>query len=821
MVESPTGRRALLNPRAVPDIDLTLSSDEEEDQETSSAGSSRLSRKPLVLNTDSEEDEIDREDLRARSVAAPDASKEEEEEESDKLENESTEPGPPLFIKNERIKRTEMLENIGDSDDSCEHIDKDDREEEDRSAGGDQFFVRTPRPYSSRSYSSSNSSDNSSPISIKKCAETRENEENDISSNTFGFATDSRDGTSVSIDQDVDDAEKLAERFESMGIRNSSSSNTAVAAFREALDIADIEVDEEELEEVPPPPHLVCKLLPHQIDSLRWLKSRESGEGLNHGGLLADDMGLGKTVQMLALILSNPFDPDNEEVDTMKTTLIVAPVGLLEQWKLEVSNKTKKYLRVGVYHGAARKTLAKKLHLYDVIVTNYETVSSDKNSASGLFDSKLKPFHRLILDETHTIKNHKTKKAVACSEVKARFRWALTGTPIQNSVDDLFSIFKFLGKRVVPRSLWSNVDFDQWIGTPVKSKQNELGFERLASILSGIMKRRTKNTTVNGKPILPLPERIVNVVRLDFVDPSEREFYESLEKLMISQYKEMQKGDNTREETIQILVKLLRMRQAALHPALVTKTSVELDADALDPTIKSNSEDDGGTNMQVNASGSSCTLCQEPRDPNNANFCSSCAAGFERFEGLQPSTKITKTMQLLQQFRNETKGLDENGKKKPKKKVIIFSSFTSVLLLLEKFLQKGGYGFVRFDGSCSLTKKNAAVEAITNDPNITIILISIKAGAVGLNLTMCSRVILLDLWWNPAIENHAHRYGQKEDVEIYKLVVNDTVEDRILQIQEFQADLATSALEGGGATKVKLTQRERDFLFTGITKKRR
>ena len=126
----------------------------------------------------------------------------------------------------------------------------------------------------------------------------------------------------------------------------------------------------------------MCKLLPHQVDSLRWLKSRESGEGLEHGGLLADDMGLGKTVQMrklfsspsftsceyqvsnlflfliltVALILSNPFDPDDEDGKTTKTTLIVAPVGLLEQWKLEVENKTKKKLRVEIYHGPKRKT---------------------------------------------------------------------------------------------------------------------------------------------------------------------------------------------------------------------------------------------------------------------------------------------------------------------------------------------------------------------------------------------------------------------------------------------------------------------------------
>ncbi|GAA5994617.1 hypothetical protein JCM5350_003965 [Sporobolomyces pararoseus] len=616
------------------------------------------------------------------------------------------------------------------------------------------------------------------------------------------------------------DVDAALEAFGEMEIKDGTKEEEAVAAFRKGLGVANVEVNEEELEEVPPPPHLVCKLLPHQVDSLRWLKSRESGEGLEHGGLLADDMGLGKTVQMLALILSNPFDPDDEDGKTTKTTLIVAPVGLLEQWKLEVENKTKKKLRVEIYHGPKRKTIAQKLHLYDVIVTNYETVSSDKNSASGLFDSKLRPFHRLILDEAHTIKNHKTKKAEACSEVKARFRWALTGTPIQNSVDDLFSIFKFLGKRVVPRSLWSKTDFDQWIGIPIKSKQNKLGFERLASILGEIMKRRTKNTTVNGKPILPLPERIVNIVRSTFMDPDEEAFYKSIEEKMVLQYNKFLKGGSSGSDYAQVLVRLLRMRQATLHPALVTKASIETDADALDPTLKN--DDDPNTPKKVQAAGMtpSCTVCGNPTRSKDDEYCSTCAVDFDRVKTLQSSTKVTKTMQLLQQFRNETKGLDKDGKRIPKKKVIIFSQFTSMLLLLEKFLKAGGYGFVRFDGSCTLPQRNAAIEKITNDPNTTIILISIKAGAVGLNLTMCSRVILLDLWWNPAIESQAfdraHRYGQKEDVEIYKLVIDNTVEDRILTLQAQKADLAASALDGGSATKVKLTQKERDFLFRGF-----
>ncbi|GAA6021740.1 hypothetical protein JCM11491_001399 [Sporobolomyces phaffii] len=600
------------------------------------------------------------------------------------------------------------------------------------------------------------------------------------------------------------DVEDALAAFGDMEIKDGDKEEKAVAAFSKGLGTANVEVDEKELND-PPPKHLDCTLLPHQVDSLRWLKQRENGRTHNHGGLLADDMGLGKTVQMIALILSNPAELDDEKYVSTKTTLIVGPVGLLGQWKLEIENKTKKHLRVLLYHDTLpkRKTMAQTLHRYDVVVTSYDTLSSDHKN--------------VILDEAHTIKNPSTKKAKACCSIRAHFRWALTGTPIQNSVDDLFSIFAFLGKRVVPRDLSNHGTFKEMIGNPIKKKQNQLAFERLAAILTEIMIRRTKTTTVNGKPILPLPKRIVEVVRLGFVDPEEASFYQAIEKKMVLDYNKFLKGASI--EYAQVLVRLLRMRQATLHPSLVTGNSVELDQDALDPHLKNDAEAESADKVKAGTLTRSCAICFEPLGPVENDFCSSCAPQFDRVSSLQSSTKVTKTMNLLQQFRDESKGVDERGNKKPAKKVIIFSQFTSMLGLLEKFLKAGGYGYVRFDGKCDRKKKDEAIEKITNDPKVTVILISITAGAVGLNLTMCSRVILLDLWWNPAIEaqafDRAHRYGQKDDVHIYKLVINDTIEDRILLLQAQKADLAASALEGGSTKKVQLSQAERNFLFKG------
>ncbi|GAA5873659.1 hypothetical protein JCM16303_002549 [Sporobolomyces ruberrimus] len=684
---------------------------------------------------------------------------------------------------------------------------------------------RVPQPSSSSGFASSLNAFNlkPQPISVKERIGAQVQRENTARGIPIAVPTNPplavvcREGKIAAAKGFDVDAE--LEGFGQMEIRDGAKEEEAVAAFRKGLGATNVEVDEDELDQTPPPPHLVCTLLPHQVDSLRWLKSRESGKGENHGGLLADDMGLGKTVQMLALILSHPLSPEDDDDKYSKTTLIVAPVGLLGQWKLEIENKTNKRLRVVVYHGAKRKQHVKTLHNYDVVVTNYETVSSDKASESGLFEPKRRQFHRVILDEAHTIKNYKTKKAEACSAVKAHYRWALTGTPIQNSVDDLFSIFKFLGKRVVPRSLWNKSDFDDWIGKPIKKKENKVAFERLSSVLDEIMKRRTKATTVNGKPILPLPARIVTVVRSNFLDPDEESFYKAIEEKMVLQYNKFLKGSSSGSEYAQVLVRLLRMRQATLHPALVTKASIETDADAIDPQLKNDAENKSPEKIQGGGLTASCIVCGQAVRPSEGDYCSTCATDFDRVRRLQSSTKVSKTMQLLEQFRKESKGLDAKGEKIPKKKVIIFSQFTSMFPILEKFLKAGGYGFVRFDGSCSMDQKDAAIEKITNDANTTVILISIMAGAVGLNLTMCSRVILLDLWWNPAIESQAfdraHRYGQKEDVQIYKLVIDGTVEERILTLQAQKADLAASALDGGSATKAKLTQKERDFLFRG------
>ncbi|GAA6057214.1 hypothetical protein JCM3770_003264 [Rhodotorula araucariae] len=656
------------------------------------------------------------------------------------------------------------------------------------------------------------------------------------------------------------------------------------------------------------PDGLACTLLPHQEIGVRWLTEREKGK--KRGGILGDDMGLGKTIQLIALLLANPSDRIKTKA---KTTLVVCPVALMEQWKSEIAKHTDGRLRVLIHHGASRTSEGRKLAKYDVVITSYPTLSSEwvdpnpkkakkgKRGAAGSDDSDLDElgklgkkghrvakedygalfdlehgFYRVILDEAHQIKNRTTKMQKACVALDAYYRWCLTGTPIQNEVMDLFSLFEFLGRRVV-NPLHEVSEFKAKIQKPMNGKRTKLALARLGVVLTAIMLRRRKTDLVDGKPLLNLPTREIIEVKGPFLDPKEAEFYEKIEEKMREAMEKFKTADIMRNYT-QVLVKLLRMRQACNHPGLVLKNTSDMEA--LDPTpatassssssspsisrSHSGDEDDlssmlGSMSLApaVERAGPSCAMCSKPIEKARAtadeSVCAGCAGDVRRFAGLQYSTKIRRVLDILDGIRRESaeaikqaaeEAGDENvdsdddsaGEKhvsKPKgkgkvrdaplgqKKTIIFSQFTSMFNILEPFLDKAGYRYVRYDGGMNQRERADALQTIRTDPRCTIILVSIKCGAVGLNLTCCSRVVLLDLWWNPAIEqqafDRAHRFGQKDDVKIYKLTIDNTVEDRILTLQQQKADLAKAALDGKGdfAKTQKLSVQDILYLFRG------
>ncbi len=268
-----------------------------------------------------------------------------------------------------------------------------------------------------------------------------------------------------------------------------------------------------------------------------------------------------------------------------------------------------------------------------------------------------------------------------------------------------------------------------------------------------------------------------------------------------------------------VLILLLRMRQACSHPELVTSKISAADIEALPETKPDESQAEaagadgdadldgmdalaGGLGALAVAERAACPFCAGPVASEAAGgWCAACEARYAAFADLQFSTKVLRCLQVLEDIRAET---DEAGERPHK--TIIFSQWTSFFDILQPFLRRARIRFVRLDGSMDTKQRAEALERIKRDDDkYTVILVSIKAGSVGLNLTCCSRVILMDLWWNPAIEaqafDRAHRFGQKRDVKIFKITIDGTVEDRILELQKKKAELATAALDGGALAK--------------------
>jgi SNF2 family DNA or RNA helicase len=426
---------------------------------------------------------------------------------------------------------------------------------------------------------------------------------------------------------------------------------------------------------------LKVKLLLHQIDGVNWMTDKETGQKktrgvLPKGGILADDMGLGKTVQSIALILSNQKPPevkgsrqeDGADAENgnkrklppglSKCTLIVAPVALIKQWESEIATKIENShrLRVCVYHGAGRTKYASDLKDYDVVITTYGTLSSEHAASSkgtenvGCFSVY---WYRIILDEAHMIKNRNAKATQAACALDAEYRWCLTGTPLQNNLDELQSLIKFL--RIKPYN-----DLAAWrdqITRPLNNGRGGLAIKRLQVYLKAFMKRRTKdvlkldgalkageNSATTGKEKksssgFQIVKREVVKVEGEFT-PAEMDFYKRLEKRTDSRLSQMMGGSKL--DYAGALVLLLRLRQACNHPDLVKSDLID-DKDVLmnngtsGKQPKSTKQDDldsiadlfGGLSVVSKK----CDICRadltQDESKSGSSRCSECEASLE------------------------------------------------------------------------------------------------------------------------------------------------------------------------------------------------
>ncbi|PON87722.1 Cdk-activating kinase assembly factor [Trema orientale] len=635
-------------------------------------------------------------------------------------------------------------------------------------------------------------------------------------------------------------------------------------------------------------------------------------------------------------------------------TLVVCPASVLRQWARELEDKVavEAPLSILVYHGGSRTKDPVQLARHDVVVTTYSIVTNEvpkqplvdededekngekyglssdftmnkrkkktssvskrgKKGRKGIDSSGVDydcgplarvGWSRVILDEAQTIKNHRTQVARACCTLRAKRRWCLSGTPIQNTIDDLYSYFRFL--RYDPYAVYKS--FYNTIKVPI-SRNSIQGYKKLQAVLRAIMLRRTKGTFIDGEPIIKLPPKTVCLSKVDF-SSEERAFYTQLEADSRSRFKAYAAAGTVNQNYANILLMLLRLRQACDHPYLVKeydsdcvgKDSVEM-AKRLPRDMLIN------LLSLLEASLAICRKCDDPpEDPVVTMcghvFCYQCVSEYltgddnmcpateckelvgsdvifskatlrscisDDLDGSPDyqfvdkaivmqtdysSSKIRAVLEILQSH-SKPNSLDTepcssvgcNGSsslvkeivdschsgisvvkrtttysKMPNEgpiKTIVFSQWTSMLDLVEMALNQSYIQYRRLDGTMSLASRDRGVKDFNSDPEVTVMLMSLKAGNLGLNMVAACHVILLDLWWNPTTEDQAidraHRIGQTRPVTVTRLTIKDTVEDRILALQEEKRKMVASAFgedhSGGSATR--LTVEDLKYLF--------
>ncbi|KAF2024792.1 hypothetical protein EK21DRAFT_104416 [Setomelanomma holmii] len=586
------------------------------------------------------------------------------------------------------------------------------------------------------------------------------------------------------------------------------------------------------------------------------------------GGILADEMGLGKTIEMLSLIHTHRTElPEDEASTTMKalpplqknsaavepapyTTLVVAPMSLLAQWHSEAEKASKEgTLKAMVYYGADKAVNLQKLccasnraNAPNVIITSYGTVLSEFNqvaaqdgnrgSHGGVFSLD---YFRIILDEAHFIKNRQSKTAKACYELYARHRWVLTGTPIVNRLEDLFSLVRFL--KVEP---WSNFSFwKTFITVPFESGDFIRALDVVQTVLEPLVLRRTKDMkTPNGEALVPLPPRTIDVERI-VLSQDERDVYDHIFTRAKSVFAANAEAGTLLKSYTTIFAQILRLRQSCCHPILTRKANIVADEEdaSLASDLANGLADDmdlgslierftAEGDQDVNKFGAhvlkqiqdeaeaECPICSEEpmidqavtgcwhsackecllnyinhqRDKGEVPRCFSCREPvnardvFEvvrlRRIGLTGSAKTQALLTHLKRIRREDKTT----------KSVVFSQFTSFLDLIEPALTRDHIPFLRFDGSLSQKTRAHILTEFTASAKPYVLLLSLRAGGVGLNLTCARNVFMMDPWWSFAVEAQAidrvHRMGQEREVKVVRFVVEESIEEKMLRIQE-------------------------------------
>lgn len=480
------------------------------------------------------------------------------------------------------------------------------------------------------------------------------------------------------------------------------------------------------------PKALNAELRPYQKEGFKWINEITD---LGFGGVLADDMGLGKTLQIIAFLLSQK----------KSKSIVVVPTSVIYNW-MDEFEKFAPSIRIGLVHGSKSKRdkvlrdfkrglgikieeenlKEKSYEKYDVLLTTYGTLKNDEKAYENL------SFDYCIIDEAQNIKNSSAQATLSVKNIKSRCNIALTGTPIENNLMELWSIFDF----VMPGYLFTKDRFRE------RFILDESNLSELKSLITPFILRRLKEEVLSE-----LPEKLEKKYLVE-MKGKQKQLYSFYVKAIKNQLNENKSSEKSGRDKINLFAYLTKLREICLDPSIVV------------PDYK------GG------------------------------------------SSKLTVVREIV-------KDASESGKK-----ILLFSQFTSVLQKIEEDFKKEDISYLYLDGGTSAKDRVERVKKFNEDSNIKVFLISLKAGGVGLNLTSASVVIHFDPWWNPSVEDQAtdrvHRFGQENKVEVIKLVAKDTIEEKIVLMQEDKRELIQSLIDGktmDGKGLKRLTEEEISKLF--------
>ncbi|KAF7715541.1 Uncharacterized protein PECH_004749 [Penicillium ucsense] len=619
-----------------------------------------------------------------------------------------------------------------------------------------------------------------------------------------------------------------------------------------------------------------------------------------YGGLLADVMGLGKTLSILALILSTLKEatewarmvPDQDLIRSVpgirntRTTLLVVPVTTIANWIAQIGEHIRpRSMKFYVFHGASRTTDLEELSKLDLVITTYATVFSELRGKGARRGSPLEKMNlfRIVLDEAHTIRELNNQQTKAILSLNAQRRWSVTGTPIQNRLEDLLSVTKFL--RLFPYD--DRARFSQHVTSPMKTgNQNALASLRV--LIDSFTLRRIKT-------LLNLPQRTEKIVTLEFSEKEAQlhEFFRNESNAMMGVIAKESKTKLSGRMYHVVLKAMMILRQVSAHGKELLdvedreRTKGSSVQDAID--LEDNEPDENQDAFNEKAlrhvdlmvqSGDTCKICDKlievPMTETGALdkeatiaiylpclcvLCPDCFSHWKSVFDSKADTMIqcracggwtslqysavtgtgldklqiqrqesrkngkilgeyegphTKTIALIDNLKSiaeESKALSGE----PPIKSVVFSLWTSHLDLIEIALKQNGFhGFTRIDGTMSLKARSNALDAFAKEDSVTIMLATIGAGGVGLNLTSASRVFVMEPHYNPAAIAQAvdrvHRLGQRREVVIMQFIMKNSIEEKILELAQKKQKLADMSMNRGKLDKSEVReQRMREY----------